>query len=242
LLALLFVAVSLGVGYLTEERHSATRTFMSPVVVHFTSVFFLSAVALFPSHQVRFLAALIGVTALIGAILSTYITVQVVRTDTTNHVEDYLAYGLLPGLGYLALLAAAVSIYLEKDFGLDELAAALLLLAIVNIRNAWDRMLTMVRRHRRADRPQEPMKRTWTMISIADGFWRRPKYQDRFGSFSTEPVSPARHIDVLFDRKATHLLHGSEMPRWAKGRRHFDHLGAISSRISSFIRYGVLHS
>ena len=149
LLALLFVAVSLGVGFLTEERQSGTRTFMSPVVVHFTSVFFLSAVALFPWHQARYFAALIGVTTLIGAILSTYITVQVVRTDMTNYVEDYLAYGLLPGLGYLALLAAAVSIYLEKDFGLDELAGALLLLAIVNIRNAWDLTLTMVRRHPR---------------------------------------------------------------------------------------------
>jgi hypothetical protein len=55
----------------------------------------------------------------------------------------------LPGLGYLALLAAAVSIYLEKDFGLDALAGALLLLAIVNIRNAWDLTLTMVRRRSR---------------------------------------------------------------------------------------------
>jgi hypothetical protein len=58
LLALLFVAVSLGAGYLTEERQSATRTFMSPVVIDFTSVFFLSAVALFPWHQVKFFAAL----------------------------------------------------------------------------------------------------------------------------------------------------------------------------------------
>jgi hypothetical protein len=150
LLALLFVAASLGAGFLTEERQSATRTFISPVVVHFTSVFFLSAVALFPWHQVKFFAALIGVSALIGAVISTYITIQVVRTDMTNYVEDYLAYGLLPGLGYLALLAAAVSIYLEQEFGLDALAGALLLLAIVNIRNAWDLMLTMVRR-RRAD-------------------------------------------------------------------------------------------
>jgi hypothetical protein len=151
LLALLFVAVSLGAGYLTEERRSATRTFMSPVVVHFTSVFFLSAVALLPWHQAKFFAALIGVTALIGAIISTYITVQVVRTDMTNYMEDYLAYGLLPDLGYLALLAAAVMIYLEKDFGLDALAGALLLLAIVNIRNARDLTLTMVRRASRAD-------------------------------------------------------------------------------------------
>jgi hypothetical protein len=124
---------------------------MSPVVIHFTSVFFLSAVALFPSHQAKFFAVLIGATALIGAIISTYITVQVVRTDMTNYMEDYLAYGVLPGLGYLALLAAAASIYLEKDFGLDALAGALLLLAIVNIRNAWDLTLTMVRRHPRDD-------------------------------------------------------------------------------------------
>jgi hypothetical protein len=151
LLALLFVAVSCGIGFLTQERQSGTRTFMSPVVVHFTSVFFLCAVALFPWHQAKFFAALIGVTALIGAVLSTYITVQVVRTDMTNYVEDYLAYGLLPSLGYLALLAAAVSIYLEKDFGLHALAGALLLLAVVNIRNAWDLTLTMVRRHGRAD-------------------------------------------------------------------------------------------
>ena len=72
----------------------------------------------------------------------------------TNYIEDYFAYGLLPGLAYLALLAAAVSIYLDQDFGLDALAGALLLLAIVNIRNAWDLMLArvrMVRRNHRAD-------------------------------------------------------------------------------------------
>jgi hypothetical protein len=151
LLALLFVAVSLGAGFLTDERRVATRTFMSPVVLHFTSVFFVSAIALLPWHHGTSLAALIGATAVIGAVISALITIQVVRTDMTNYVEDYLAYGLLPCLGYLALLAAAVSIYLEKDFGLDALAGALLLLAIVSIRNAWDLTLTMVRRHRGTD-------------------------------------------------------------------------------------------
>ena len=148
LLALLFVAVSLGAGYLTEERQPATRTFMSPVVVHFTSVFFLAALALLPWREAGMFAVLIGATALIGAIISTFITVQVVRSDMTNYLEDYLAYGLLPGIGYLAQIAAAVSIYLEKEFGLDELAGALLLLAIVNIRNAWDLTLAMARRRR----------------------------------------------------------------------------------------------
>jgi hypothetical protein len=124
---------------------------MSPVVVHFSSVFFLSAVALFPSHQANFFAAVISATALIGAIISTYTTIQVVRTDMTNYVEDYLAYGLLPVVGYIALLAAALSIYLEKDFGLNALAGALLLLTIVSIRNAWDLTLTMVRNQLREE-------------------------------------------------------------------------------------------
>jgi hypothetical protein len=151
LLGLLFVAVSLGVGYLTEQRKAATSTFMSPVVIHFSSVFFLSAIALFPWRQAEFFAAIIGATALIGAIISTHITIQVVRTNMTNYVEDYIAYGALPAIGYVGLLAAAALIYLQKEFGLHVFAAALLLLAIVNIRNAWDLTLTMVQRSPKKD-------------------------------------------------------------------------------------------
>jgi hypothetical protein len=55
---------------------------------------------------------------------------------------------VLPAIGYLALLAAAVLILTERDFGLDFLAGGLLLLLSVNIRNAWDLMLSMVRRPR----------------------------------------------------------------------------------------------
>ncbi len=98
--------------------------------------------------KLEFFAALIGATAVGSAIISTWITIQVVRTEMTNYVEDYFAYGVLPDLGYLALLGAALAIYLGKDFGLWALAGGLLLLAIVNIRNAWDLMLTMARRAR----------------------------------------------------------------------------------------------
>ena len=42
LLALLFVAVSLGTGFLNAKDPSGTRTFMSPVVIHFTPACSLS--------------------------------------------------------------------------------------------------------------------------------------------------------------------------------------------------------
>jgi hypothetical protein len=147
LLALLFVAVSLGTGYLSDKHQQGTRTFMSPVVIHFTSVFFISAVCLVPSHGPVFFALLIGATAVIDIAVSIVITVWVVRTELTQYVPDYFAYGLLPVGTYLALLAASTMIYFDRAYALEVLGGGLLVLAIVNIRNAWDLTLSMVRRH-----------------------------------------------------------------------------------------------
>jgi hypothetical protein len=146
-LALLFVAVSLGAGHLTSQNQAPTRTFMSPVVIHFTSVFFIAAVCLIPSHGPVFFSALIAVTAVLGIAVSTVISVQVIRKEWTQYVPDYLAYGLLPVAAYLALLIAGIMVYAETKYAPEVLAGALLGLTIVNIRNAWDLTLSMVRHH-----------------------------------------------------------------------------------------------
>ena len=147
LVALLFVAISLGVGFLNEKRAAATRAFYSPVVVHFTAVFFVSAVGLFPAHKVPMFAALIAGCAVIGVAVSVFTTVELLRHDWTRYVQDHLAYGLLPSISYLALLVAAWMILTERQYALLVLAGSLLTLLIVNIRNAWDLTLSMVRRH-----------------------------------------------------------------------------------------------
>jgi len=145
LVALLFVAVSLGSGFLSNKRTAPTRAFFSPVVLHFSVVLFIAAVALMPGHSVRSLAALTGASALIGVGVSGFIVVQLLRNTWTEYLIDHLAYGLLPGLCYIALLVASVMILSADGTGLDVLAGALLLLLIVNIRNAWDLTLSMVR-------------------------------------------------------------------------------------------------
>jgi hypothetical protein len=147
LLALLFVAVSLGTGFLSSKDQRGPRTFMSPVVIHFTSVFFISAVCLVPSHGPIFFSVLIGATAVVGIAVSVVITVWVVRTEMTNYLQDYFAYGLLPVGAYAALLIASFMIYVGQHYALEVLAGGVLLLAVVNIRNAWDLTLSMVRRH-----------------------------------------------------------------------------------------------
>jgi hypothetical protein len=145
LLGLLFIAVSLGAGFLTEEKAAATRTFYSPIIIHFTCVLFISAIALVPAYRAMFFAAIIGSAAVAGAAISAFITVELLRRDWTRYVRDDLAYGLLPAIGYLALLAAATMIFKQSEYAPDVLAGAVLLLLIINIRNTWDLMLSMVR-------------------------------------------------------------------------------------------------
>jgi hypothetical protein len=149
LLALLFVAVSLGTGFLSDRDTSATRAFFSPVVIHFTAVFFIAAVALIPSHRPVFFAAVIGISAIVGGAVSLFATAQLLSHDWTKYKQDHLAYGLLPTLAYVALLAAAAMIWKENEYALDVLAGGLLLLLVVNVRNAWDLTLSMVRQHKK---------------------------------------------------------------------------------------------
>ena len=149
LVALLFVAVSLGTGFITAERAAGTRTFFSPVVVHFAGVFFVSAVCLVPGHQVNFFAYLIGACAIIGLAVSGFATVQMLRNNWSQLLEDRLAYGLLPAAAYIALLIAAFMIDAGKPLALDVLAGSLMLLLLINIRNAWDLTLEMVRQQTR---------------------------------------------------------------------------------------------
>jgi hypothetical protein len=145
LLALLFVAVSIGTGFLTEARAAPTRAFYSPVVVHFSAIFFVAAVGLVPGLGTTPFALVIGVCAVFGFAVSAFTVVQLLRNKWTNYVRDHVAYGSLPALCYVALFGTAVLVLRDTRHALDVLAAALLLLMLVNIRNAWDLMLSMVR-------------------------------------------------------------------------------------------------
>jgi hypothetical protein len=145
LVALLFVAVSIGTGFLTEQRAAPTRAFYSPVVLHFTAVFFIAAAGLVPAHAEVFFSGAVALAAVIGGGVSVFATVQLLRNRWTSYVEDHLAYGLLPAVCYAVLLAAAYMIVTGAPFALDVVGGTLLVLMIVNIRNAWDLMLSMVR-------------------------------------------------------------------------------------------------
>jgi hypothetical protein len=144
--ALLFVAVSVGAIAMTPERAGGTRTFMSPVVFHYSNILFLSLIALVPGQTPRLLGAIVGVAALVSLIYSIVITVRVCRSDMAD-LADRLAYGLTPVAAYAAGLVATYLLLKGRiESGLDVLGGAALLLLMVNIRNAWDLMISLARR------------------------------------------------------------------------------------------------
>ena len=150
LVALLFVAASIGAGLLTRHPGGPTRTYMSPIAFHFTSALFASAVALIPSHSRLTLGALIGLNALAGTVYSAFVLWRLF-TDDIADIADRFCYGILPLLAYLAGLAAACLIFSGSVHAPEFLAATVVLLLIVNIRNAWDLMLSLARRRARED-------------------------------------------------------------------------------------------
>jgi hypothetical protein len=147
LVALLFVAASIGAGFLSAERSSKTRTYMSPVVLHFTAVLFASILGLVPSHNPTSFGLLIAAGALAAATYAIVIVTRVLKDDTID-LADRLAYGISPLIGYAAGLVAAGLFLIDSHRAPEVLAGALVWLLIVNIRNAWDLMLFLSEKHK----------------------------------------------------------------------------------------------
>lgn len=154
LVALLFVAVSIATSVLTSDQESRrnTRTFMSPVVFHYANILFLSLTALVPTQTWQSFGLVIGVASIGNVIYSVIVAVRVHRSSFSD-LADRIDYGAIPVACYASGLAVAVLLFRENTVGLDILAGAALLLLVVNIRNAWDLMLSLARR---VGQPQPP--------------------------------------------------------------------------------------
>jgi hypothetical protein len=146
LVALMFVAVSVAVGILSSDRTMATRVYMSPIIMHYASVLFVSLIALVPGLGDTALGLIIGASGLVGFAYSVVITIRLFR-DSKSEFVDRFAYGAWPFVAYAGIVAAGALIADRHKWAPDILAAAMLLLLLVNVRNAWDLTVTFARRH-----------------------------------------------------------------------------------------------
>ena len=123
LVGLMFVAASIGASVFTEKDRAALKAFISPTVVHFTTVLVIAVVALVPTQSGN-VASLLAVVGVAGAVYSVNVWIELFIHRRFNvDVVDRLFYAAIPLLGHLLLLLAALFLWRQSEAGLDLLAA-----------------------------------------------------------------------------------------------------------------------
>jgi hypothetical protein len=149
LVGLIFIAASIGSSIFSERHRPGMQAFITPTVVHFSAVLVIALIVLVPTHSGPTLGAMLGLVGLVGLAYAAAISLRIARRLVGASIEmvDRIWYALIPVLGHLLVLAAAILIAVRPDaVSFDLLAAALAILLLAGIRNAWDMTLWIVER------------------------------------------------------------------------------------------------
>jgi hypothetical protein len=144
LVALLFVAASIGASVLTPGRSRATRTYVSPIVFHYAAILFASLIALVPTQTPLWLGISMGSVAIIGLLYSLFVCFHLIR-DHVADIADLLGYGGCPAAAYAMALISAFLFKNQSAAAVNVAAGAFMVLLVVNIRNAWDLLTALAR-------------------------------------------------------------------------------------------------
>jgi hypothetical protein len=144
LVGLMFVSASIGAQVFKEENRVAMEAFISPTIVHFGTALFTCILATIPEHTGLGFIALLSLVGLAGFVYSARVWVLFLRRRFNVDMIDQLFYAAIPVLAQLLVLASGIILLTRPEMGLDCLAAALLLLLLAGIRNAWDMTLWIV--------------------------------------------------------------------------------------------------
>jgi len=148
LTGLMFVVVSLGPQLIAAHTATGVRAFATPTVVYFATVLLVAALMIVPAVPAPLLGALLALGSLGGLYYLGRAGAHTQWRQAKLDWLDWLWYVGLPIVSYLLLLGAAVGLGLRHPLGLASGAAAVLLLLIIGIRNAWDAVLVVAQQHR----------------------------------------------------------------------------------------------
>lgn len=145
LVALLFVAASIGASAMRPEHARARQTYISPVLFHYAAILFTSLIALVPTQTPLWLGISIGSVALAGLLYSLFVCFQLIRASVAD-ITDLMGYGGGPAAAYAAALVSACLFKSQSAAAVDVVAGAFMVLLVINIRNAWDLFIALALR------------------------------------------------------------------------------------------------
>jgi len=141
LTGLLFVVVSLSQARERSVMLRAVSIYLTPTILHFAVVLTISAVSEAPRLAIAGRAVLVGVAALTGLGNGVWACIGMSSRNPETappHWSDFWLYGVAPTGLYAALLGAAIAIGAEASWAVHAMAAVLLALLLLGVRNGWD--------------------------------------------------------------------------------------------------------
>jgi uncharacterized SAM-binding protein YcdF (DUF218 family) len=136
LIGLLFVVITLA----AERRLSATAKipiYLTPTAIYFASVLFLAALLTFPNHTRPTTTLCVGLLGLIGLIYTgSFFFRRSIRNSYYDPLE-WIPYAAFPFTAYVLVVSGGVLCLRDPKLGLTLVAAGMLSLLAVAIRNSW---------------------------------------------------------------------------------------------------------
>lgn len=151
LIGLQFVVLSFIADRATTQVDPQTGgTFSTPTIVHFSAVLTLAAILSGPWEGIQAPMLLCGAAGTTGVLYTAHVTRSIRRqTVYQPEFEDWLCHVLLPFASYGTLVASAFAVKAYGQEALFGIGAAVLLLLLVGIHNAWDTVTYHAFRDRR---------------------------------------------------------------------------------------------
>ena len=149
LIGLLFVVVTLTSGIDRSKAMRGQALYMTPTALHFAVVLSISAAAMAPGLPAWATGAVIGLFALAGLAnaIRAWLGIALAPVGAeAPHWSDLWMYAVTPAAVYVGLCLGAIGLGVRAAWAAYAVAALLLSLLLVGIRNAWDLVTWMAPR------------------------------------------------------------------------------------------------
>ena len=147
LVGLMFIAASVGASVFSASELEPMRAYLTPTVAHFASLLFICILMLIPTQTWLPLSMALGGLGLAGVAYSIRQWIRVFWTLRSRiGLADRMFYVFIPSLGYLLVVVSAVTLFEHRPLSAEVMAAALIVLLLTGIRNAWDMIVWIITR------------------------------------------------------------------------------------------------
>jgi hypothetical protein len=137
------------------QRLRGASVFMTPTVAHLAMVLTLSAFAAVPGLTTPQAGAIFGLCALTCLTFTGRALVMLVTESVkSSHWSDIWSYGAAPFAASLLLAGSAAAVWLNSPWAAYGIAASLVVMLLIAIRNAWDLVTWITAKGDTMNRPE----------------------------------------------------------------------------------------